>query len=192
MYFTKAYLARGKIVRKKDWARERFRPLAQPVLLFSSSHGECHVRHHPAFPRVTDIRSYSKSGRKVTNALEIVNAGQLRIPSQVSHVIVLLGGNDISSRRGQPCLQPPDVKRLLTTWHFFTGNWRRPDGSRSVLSCLGPGTLLMSIWRTATSSCGKRPAKMDSGKVSCSDWYSPVLTTTMVFTSQRLKVMGWF
>ena len=105
MFYSKSYLAKRKAYRRERWARQSARPLAESVLLFSSSHGECHVRHRPAFPRTSDILSFSKSGRTVADALTVVDQGQLKIPKNISHVVVLLGGNDISSSRGHP--MPP-------------------------------------------------------------------------------------
>ena len=105
MFFSKSYLAKRKAFRGELWVRESARPLAEQVLLFSSSHSECHVRHRPAIPRTPDIVSFSKSGRTVADALTIVDEGKLKILRNVSHVVILLGGNDISSRRGHP--MPP-------------------------------------------------------------------------------------
>ena len=134
MYFHKAYLAKRKAVRRDRLARERARPLAQPVLLFSSSHGECHMRHRPAFPRTPDILSFSKSGRTVCDALKIVDAGQLHIPRNVLHVVVLLGpGNDISCRRG--CPMPPASKCKQTADNLALLHRKLKTLTRRVTIC---------------------------------------------------------
>ena len=80
MYFSRSYLAKRKAVRRDRWARESAKPLVQPVVLFSSSHGECHVRQRPAFPRTPDILLFSKSGRTASDSLKIVDDGKLHFP----------------------------------------------------------------------------------------------------------------
>ena len=108
MYFSKKMIAKRANYRRGRWASASARPLAQPVLLFSSSHGECHVRHRPAFPKLQDFISFSKAGRTATDGLVMIDSGKVRVPRGVNHVVILLGGNDLSCRRGDP-MPPPQT-----------------------------------------------------------------------------------